>query len=208
MYAKNFGEFFINQVRYADAIVLSRTADMDDVKLNETISLLNKYNTKATKITTPWDKLNGTTILNDIENQHQLKDLLIKEVSYQGRISFGSKEKQVCGCGCGHHHDHNGCGCHENHAANDVFMSWGIETVTKYDYQEIEQFLEMLKYDDSFGAVLRAKGMLECQDGKWMYFDYVPGEIVMREGSPCSTGKSCVIGAKLDEEKLKKSFEK
>ena len=120
-------------------------------------------------------------------------------------------------CGCGHdheehehhHHDHDHeCGCghdhhdHHHHHADEVFTSWGKETVRKYSREEIEKILKTLSEDDSYGMILRAKGMLESEDGVWTYFDMVPEEVDIREGSAEYTGRICVIGSKLDEAKL------
>ena len=107
-----------------------------------------------------------------------------------------------------HHHDH-GCGCghdHHHHHADEVFTSWGKETHRKYTKDEIEQILKALSDSDEYGAVLRAKGMLPDADGTWIYFDMVPGEYEVREGQPDYTGRLCVIGSKLKEEKLAELF--
>ena len=109
-----------------------------------------------------------------------------------------------------HHHDHDhDCGCghdHHHHHADEVFTSWGKETHRKYTKDEIEQILKALSDSDEYGAVLRAKGMLPDADGTWIYFDRVPGEYEMREGQPDYTGRLCVIGSKLKEEKLAELF--
>ena len=103
-----------------------------------------------------------------------------------------------CTCGC-HDHDHEG---HHHHHADEVFTSWGKETVRKYSREEIEKILKTLSEEDSYGMILRAKGMLESEDGVWTYFDMVPEEVDIREGSAEYTGRICVIGSKLDEAKL------
>ncbi len=124
-------------------------------------------------------------------------------------------------CGCGHdhdheyhHHEHNHeeCGCghdhhhHGHHHADEVFTSWGRETVKAYTQEEISSILDTLSEDDSYGMVLRAKGMVAGKDGEWIYFDMVPGEADIRKGSPDYTGRLCVIGSKLQEEKLAELF--
>ena len=105
-----------------------------------------------------------------------------------------------CTCGC-HDHDHEGHH-HHHHHADEVFTSWGKETVRKYSREEIEKILKTLSEDNSYGMILRAKGMLESEDGVWTYFDMVPEEVDIREGSAEYTGRICVIGSKLDEAKL------
>ncbi len=124
-------------------------------------------------------------------------------------------------CGCGHdhdhehhyhEHDHEECGCghdhhhHGHHHADEVFTSWGRETVKAYTQEEISSILDTLSEDDSYGMVLRAKGMVAGKDGEWIYFDMVPGEADIRKGSPDYTGRLCVIGSKLQEEKLAELF--
>ena len=103
-------------------------------------------------------------------------------------------------CGCGHHHDHH------HHHADEVFTSWGRETIKKFTREELEKMLESLSASEEYGVILRAKGMLPAEDGTWIYFDMVPEETEIREGSPEYTGRLCVIGSKLNEEKLVKLF--
>ncbi|MCR5716357.1 MAG: GTP-binding protein [Lachnospiraceae bacterium] len=108
-------------------------------------------------------------------------------------------------CCCHHDHDHEH---HHHHHADEVFGSWGFETPAKYTREDIEGFLEALDDEDTYGLVLRAKGMVPSNDGTWIYFDFVPEESNVREGAPDVTGKFCVIGSKLNETNLKKLFEK
>lgn len=115
-------------------------------------------------------------------------------------------------CGCGHeHHDHD-CGCGHDHGhaghhhADEIFTSWGKETIKSYTKEEIESILNTLETDQTIGQVLRAKGMVEGKDGSWIYFDMVPGESEVRTGNAEYTGRLCVIGADLDEAKLGRIF--
>lgn len=107
-------------------------------------------------------------------------------------------ENCTCGCHDHDHHDHH----HHHHHADEVFTSWGRETVRRYSREEISSILKALSEDESYGMILRAKGMLEAADGTWTYFDMVPGEFDIRSGSPEYTGRICVIGSKMNEEKL------
>ena len=121
-------------------------------------------------------------------------------------------------CGCGHdheheehehhHHDHE-CGCghdHHHHHADEVFTSWGRETIKKYTRENLEKILETLSETEEYGVILRAKGMLPAEGGTWIYFDMVPEETEIREGAPEYTGRLCVIGSKLKEDKLAELF--
>lgn len=112
---------------------------------------------------------------------------------------------------CGHdHHDHEGCGHdhhgHHHHHADEVFTSWGRETIHKFDRDQMETILKKLSEEDDYGTILRAKGMVEGTDGTWIYFDMVPGEADVRQGQPEYTGRICVIGAELKEDKLEELF--
>ena len=120
-------------------------------------------------------------------------------------------------CGCGHdheehehHHDHDHeCGCghdHHHHHADEVFTSWGRETIRKYSQNELKEMLDALSASEDYGIILRAKGMLPAEDGTWIYFDMVPEETEIREGAPEYTGRLCVIGSKLKEDKLAELF--
>ena len=118
---------------------------------------------------------------------------------------------------CCHHHDdddedeHDHCCCHghdHDHAAHEVFTSWGMETPVKYTVEEIKGMLEKLDEDSDYGIVLRSKGVVPAADGTWIEFDYVPGEADVRNGNPDVTGKICVIGSKLNEDKLEQLFRK
>ena len=125
-------------------------------------------------------------------------------------------------CGCGHDHDHeehehhhdhdHECGCghdhhdHHHHHADEVFTSWGRETIRKFTRENLEKMLEALSASDEYGIILRAKGMLPAEDGTWIYFDMVPEETEIREGAPEYTGRLCVIGSKLKEDKLAELF--
>ena len=117
-------------------------------------------------------------------------------------------------CGCGHDHDHEHhhdgeCGCghdHHHHHADEVFTSWGRETAKKYTKEEIEVALKTLSEAEDLGVILRAKGMVDGKDGQWIYFDMVPEEYEVRTGTPQITGKLCVIGSKMAEDKIAEIF--
>ena len=106
-----------------------------------------------------------------------------------------------------HHHDHDHEHDHHHHHADDVFTSWGTETPKKYEKAELDSILKKLSESEDYGKVLRSKGMLPCTDGTWMYFDLVPEEYEIREGSADFTGRICVIGSELKEDALKELFE-
>ena len=227
MYMKNFGEFFNNQVEHASAIILSRTAGMEQKKLDACVALLREKNPTATIVTTPWDELNGKQLLAAMERRDTLAAAL-EELAEEQEHEHHHHHEDDCDCGCHehehHHHEddcdcgchehehhHHGddcdCGCHdhEHHHADEVFTSWGRETAHSYEKSELFAALQALDTGD-YGQVLRAKGIVAGTDGRWLHFDYVPGEVEVRNGPAGVTGRLCVIGAELKEEALASLF--
>ena len=299
MYMKNFGEFYNNQIENASTIILSRTGQVKEEKLEKAVALLQEKNPKAAIVTTPWEKLDGKQLLSIMEKKDTLEQELLEEV----KDHHGHGDDECCGgkhhenggsccgkhhhehehhehhhehgegcgcgghhehehhhehgegcgcgghhehehhhehgegcgcgghhehehhhehgegCGCGGHHEHEhhhehgeGCGCgghheHGHHHAEDVFTSWGKETPKKFTKELLEQALSALSETDDYGAILRAKGMVEGENGNWYYFDLVPEEYEIREGQPEYTGRICVIGANLKEKELEQLFQ-
>lgn len=212
MYIKNFGEFYNNQVEYAGSIILSRTGDVAEDKLNESVALLREHNEKAAIITTPWDELSGEQILKVMEDGNDMVKELLEEEEIcpvcgghhdhdHDHEHHHHDHDEECSCGCGHDHDH-----HHHHHADEVFTSWGKETPKKYNKEELDTILQKLSKDDSYGMILRSKGILQTEDGSWVQFDLVPGEYEIREGSADYTGRICVIGSKLKEDELEGLF--
>ena len=111
-----------------------------------------------------------------------------------------------CECHHHHHHDDDDDGHEHHHHADEIFQSWGMETPKKFTEDGLRGILAQLGDEARFGAVLRAKGIVDSADGEWIYFDYVPGEIDLRRGQPAVTGRFCVIGSKLNETALKELF--
>ena len=210
MYMKNFGEFFDNQIQYAGAIIMSRTDIASEKKVQESLELLRSLNKDAAIITTPIENLDGKKLVEVMEHPVSLEQEMLEEEHEHHHHHDGE-------CGCGHdheehehHHHHDGeCGCghdHHHHHADEVFTSWGRETIKKYTREGLEKILEALSESDKYGIILRAKGMLPAEDGTWIYFDMVPEETEIREGAPEYTGRLCVIGSKLDEHALEELF--
>ena len=220
MYMKNFGEFFNNQIEHASSIILSHTDSLSEEKLGECVSMLREHNEKAQIIASPWSEISGKAILDVIENADTLENDLKKlheehhhdeECHYHDHEHHHHHDEE---CHCHdheHHHHHDGeCHCHDHehhhHHADDIFTSWGAETVRSYTPVQLNAILESLRNEEEYGTVLRAKGILKGEDG-WIHFDYVPGEADIRTGSAATIGRICVIGAELKEEALKKLFE-
>ena len=224
MYMRNFGEFFNNQVEYAGAIIMSRTDIVDEEKAMQSMELLRSLNKKAAIITTPIENLDGKKLLEVMENPVSLEQEMMEEevcpecghVHEHGHHDHEEHEHDhECGCGHDHeehehhhdhelHHDHHHD--HHHHHADEVFTSWGRETIKKYSRESLEKILAVLSESEEYGVILRAKGMLPAEDGTWIYFDMVPEETEIREGAPEYTGRLCVIGSKLKEEKLAEIF--
>ena len=193
LYTKNFGEFFNNQIEYASLIILSRTQDISDFQLDECIKIIKKYNDHVNIITTPWLQLTKQAITNAFSNTTLQSDLL-KQVN----------EDHEC-CHHDHHDHHHG---HEgHHHADEVFTSWGIQTPKKYSKIQLEAILKKLSEHSEYGNILRAKGYVDSSEGKWLYFDLVPGEYQIRTGQADFTGRICVIGENLNDDKLSVLFD-
>ena len=213
MYAKNFGEFFNNQIQYADIIVLSRTDVADEKKQAKAVEIVREINPTAKIITTPLKQLDNEQIFEILEKDTDLAKEMIEEEKNKYH-----EHGESCGCGHHeghehhhheeHHHEHGeGCGCgHHHHHADEVFESWGKEQIERLSRQKLEDILEKLSESSEYGVVLRAKGMIELDDNTWAYFDLVPGEVELRDGKACYTSKACVIGANLEKEKLEELF--
>ena len=215
MYMKNFGEFFDNQIEYANTIVLSRTQMMDEAKLKECIELLREKNEEAAIVTTEWDKLSGDMIKAALEQGHDLKKEMMELIAHMHHEHHDHEHHHDhgadCTCGCHdhdheeHHHDHE----HEHHHhADEVFTSWGIETVHKFSRAELEDLLKLLSMTQDFGTVLRAKGIVQTEEGGWLEFDMVPEETEIRDCKPDYIGRICVIGTELKKDELEKVFAK
>ena len=233
MYMKNFGEFYNDQIKHASSIVLSHTQNTKDEKIAECLKLLRQHNETAVIVTTPWDSLYGKDILAAMEHKDTIEDA-VKALEEEHHHHHDHDEHCECGChdhehhhhdhdehcecGCHdhehHHHDHDehcDCGCHDHeyhhhHHADEVFTSLGEETTKKFTVEEITSVLEAFSESDDYGMILRAKGIVECKCGKWIHFDYVPGEPDVRFGSAGVIGRICVIGAGINKEKIKELF--
>ena len=229
MYMKNFGEFYNNQVESAGTIVLSRTGSIAPEKLSAAVALLREKNPNAVIVTTPWDQLTGQQILEAMEQGNTLLRELVAqhdedEEEHHCCHHDHDHEDGCChhdhdhdhedGCchhdhdhdhedGCCHHHDHDhdhhGHHHHHGHDADEVFTSWGVETPKTFTEAAVRAALEALD-SGAYGMILRAKGIIPIENGQWLHFDFVPGEIDLRHGPAAVTGRLCVIGSKLDEQ--------
>ena len=260
-YMKNFGEFYNNQVESAGTIVLSRTQKLSQEKLEAVVALLREKNPDAAILTTPWDELDGKTILSAMEKV-SLADELLAKMRAEHEAEEAEHEAEH------HHHDHEHEHHHEHehehehdhehehehehdhdhehehehehhhdheheheaehhhehehehhhdhdhdhehhhhhhHHADEVFASWGKETPKVFSKAGIEKILSALDGGE-YGKILRAKGIVNGENGQWLEFDYVPEESEIRDGHPDYTGRLCVIGAELDEPKLAALF--
>ena len=222
VYMKNFGEFYNNQIETASTIILSRTGDIKQDKLDASLALIREHNEEATLVTTPWDQLSGEQLITAMEGKSVKAEELAHEEEHhccghhhEHEHHHHHDHDEHCDCGCHdhehehhHHHDHDEhctCGCHDHehhehhhHHADEVFTSWGVETAKKFTREQIEHALAELD-SGKYGMVLRAKGIIPAEDGTWIHFDMVPEEHDIRTGSADITGKLCVIGSKLDE---------
>lgn len=214
MYQKNFGEFFDNQITYASCIILSHTSGLSQEKLNQAVALLRRFNPAASIVTTEWDELSGSQLVDAMTQKNTLDDelkALLEQEHHHHHHDHDHDEHEHC---CHHDHDHDEhehC-CHHDHDhehhhhADEVFTSWGAETPRPYSIEAITVALEALADEEKYGIVLRAKGIVAGEDGQWIHFDYIPGVPDVRHGSAETTGRLCVIGSKLNEEAIAKLF--
>ncbi len=254
VYMKNFGEFYNNQIESAGTILLSRTQNLTQDKLEAAVALLREKNPTAAILTTPWDQLDGKTILSAIEKTSMEEELLAhiraeheaEQAAHahhhheeeHGHHHHHHEEHDHACCHGEHHHEHShhehehgehchhghahehhhhehdhgeecACGCHDHehhgHHADEVFASWGRETVKPFAQDQLEHILTELDLGEC-GAILRAKGIVPSEGGSWLHFDYVPEEHQVRTGPADYTGRLCVIGADLNEDKLAALF--
>ena len=208
MYMRNFGEFFNDQVANADLIVMSRTDTASEEKVVAATEILKGLNPNAKLITTPWDKLSGAQIREAMEHDALHEEMEKLRHEHHHHHDHDEDECDDPACECHHHHDHDEDGHehHHHHHADEVFTSWGHETARKFSEEEIRAILAKLDDNETYGMILRAKGIVDATDGEWIYFDYVPGEIDVRRGGAAVTGRFCVIGSKMNEDALKELF--
>ena len=263
VYMKNFGEFYNNQIESAGTIILSRTQKLSQEKLEAAAAMLREKNPTAAIITTPWDQIDGKTILAAVEKVSLADEMLEKmraeheadEHEHEHHHHDHDEHEEHDHEHCHHHHDHDDdddhdhdhcchhhdheeehehhhdhdhdhdehdhehhhhhdgeecddphCGCHHHHHhADEVFTSWGEETVKPFAESQLHQILTALDSGD-YGQIVRAKGIVPNGEGKWLHFDYVPEEHEVRFGPADYTRRLCVIGANLDEHKLHELF--
>ena len=203
LYLKNFGEFFEDQVKHASTIVVSRTQMMTDEKVEECIHMLRDENADAAIISTPWEQLSKDAIWHALDHGAEIEGLLEEEHDHH-------HDHEECCEHDHHHHDHEEC-CehdhhHHHHHADEVFTSWGKETAHKYTEEELDFLVKALSETDSYGTILRSKGIVPMTDGTWKQFDLVPEEYEVRDGQADYTGRVCVIGTDLKEDELLKLF--
>ena len=198
---KAFGEFFNNQIEYATTVILSRSQNATPEQLEFCVKQIQALNPKASVITTDWDAIKGEQILKTMEGQDNLEMKVLAEARHaqdEAEHHHHHQHGEGCTCGC-HDHDHE----HGHHHADDVFTSWGKETPHKFERAKLEEILKQFVEDDK---ILRSKGMVEGTDGKWIYFDMVPGEYEIRDGEPDYTGRIVVIGTDIHEHELEELF--
>lgn len=231
MYQKNFGEFFDNQITYASCLILSHTGGLSQNKLDDCVKRLRECNPAAPIVTTDWDSLTGKQLVEAMTQKNtlddELKSLLHEQHEHHHcHHDHDENEHNHCchdheheeheHCCHGHeehehHHEHGEnctCGCHEHghHHADEVFTSWGVETARPYTEDEIRNALEKLSDAETYGVILRAKGIVAASDGEWIHFDYVPDMPDVRRGCAGTTGRLCVIGSEMNEKAVAELF--
>lgn len=233
MYYKNFGEFYDDQVKQANTVIVSKTDKLPEEKILAAVELVKTINPNATVVTTPVNEMNGDKLLETLEGSALGIDGLLSDLSARlddcRHGDHNHDHEHCCHGDHDHDHDHEHC-CHGDHDrdhdhehcchgdhdhgheghrhADEVFTSWGVETPKTFSREKLENILDALISDDGdLGVILRAKGIVKASDNeKWYYFDLVAGEYEIRLGEPDYTGKLCVIGSKIDENKIAALF--
>lgn len=241
VYLKNFAEFYENQIKYAGTIILSRTGDIKQEKLDKAVELIKEINDHSQIITTPWEQLSGEQILTAIENPLTAADMAaaLAEAEahehehhhdhddhdhdhdhdhdeHEHHHHHDHDDDDDHDEHEHHHHDHDHedhehgvCHCgedHHHHHADEVFDSIGFETSKKFTQDAIKEALTSLDENGKYGMILRSKGIVAGEDGQWIHFDYVPGEVSVRTGAADVTGKICVIGSEVKKDAVKELF--
>jgi len=220
MYMKNFGEFFIDQVKSAATIIFSRTQLLSADRVEKSRGLILEQHPDARIITTPWDDLDPDTILEVIESgkpieihvdfdddddedehEHHHHDHDEDEHDHHHHDHDGDEHDHHDHEHHHHHHHHPG-----EHDADEVFENIGVETARRFTRDEISSMTGALSDQEEYGLILRAKGILQTPDGDWFQFDYVPGELQVRDSAPDYAGRLVVIGTNIDEKALKTLF--
>ena len=244
MYMKNFGEFFIDQVKSAATIIFSRTQLLNEDRIEKSRALILEQHPDARIITTPWDDLDADTVLDviesgkpieihvelhehhhdddddededehehhhdhdhehehDHEHHHDHDDHDEDEHEHHHDHDHDHEHEHE------HHHDHDHHHHHHDgeHDADEVFENIGVETARRFTRDDIRSMTEQLSDQEEYGLILRAKGILQTPDGDWFQFDYVPGELQLRDSTPDYAGRLVVIGTNIDEKALKALF--
>jgi len=227
MYVKNFGEFFIDQIKNASVVVLSRTDVANNEKIEKAFEIVRGINTECNIVSTPINDLSDDALFASYEGfNDDFYKALMEEIEEEEEEHccchhhhHDDDEECECGhhhhhhdddeeCECGHHHHHHDddeeceCGCHHHHHGHDadeVFQSIGIESTKEYDLDSLNQVLDKLANTSELGVIVRAKGIIKTNAG-WKAFNISPNEISVIDNAPIPTGKICVIGSNLSEE--------
>ena len=256
MYLKNFGEFYIDQIKHAKTVILSRTDLKNEAKNEETLEVIREINPTALIISTPVTDLSDDVLLEAYEaHDDKFEEELLEEVKHiehHHHHHHHDHDEEECddpNCECHHHHhdddddedehehhhthcccegdeddeccceheehhhhhhhdedecDDPNCSCHHHHDhdADEVFVSYGFETAKVFDKNGLNEVLEHLSESSEFGIILRAKGIVNSNEG-WLQFDLVPGEVEIRKGNPIPSGKIVVIGSNLHKKEIK-----
>ena len=245
MYLKNFGEFFIDQVKSAATIIFSRTQLLSADRVEKSRALIEEQHPDARIITTPWDDLDADTVLeviesgkpieihvdlddddddDDDEDEHEHhhhhhdhdhdEDEHEHEHHHHHDHDDHDEDEDEHEHEHHHHHDHDHGHEHHHHHhhkpgehdADEVFENVGVETARRFTQDEIRGMTDALSDQEEYGLILRAKGILQTPEGAWFQFDYVPGELQLRDCSPDYAGRLVVIGTNIDEKALRELF--
>ncbi len=196
MYDKNFGEFFIDQIKNAQTVILSRMDIVKEENALAALEIIRKHNAHCVVVTTPINDLSDDELLKAYEG---FDFNLAAQLEDEHHHHHHHEHEEECTCGCGGHEHHH------HHHADEVFTSVGMETVKKYDINSLKEILDKMA-NGEYGLIVRAKGIIKSIDSKWYVFNLTPDEVSIEEASAIAMGKIVVIGSKINEDEIKKLF--
>ncbi len=223
MYLKNFGEFFLDQVKSASTVIFSRTQLLSADRVEKSRALIAEAHPDARIVTTPWDELTPDFLLDVIENGRPIQFEALEDDEHEHHHDHDEDEHHHDHDHDEHehHHDHDEDEHHHDHDhehhhhhhhhegehdADEVFQNIGVETAQRYSRESVQEMLNRLSDEEEYGKILRAKGILQDENGGWFQFDYVPGESEFRDSGADYTGRFCVIGTGIEEKALRELF--
>lgn len=220
MYIKNFGEFYKDQIKNAKTIILTRIENIFEEEIKEIISIIEKVNPQAKVIKETLNKIDFDEIINFNKNIKTDKEKLVDKKYEHNNISIKSLhnttkklfdlegEKQLKSYKLISKNNLRKASYIKNNNINNTFIAWGLETKEEFSKCKLKESFEEITKDKEYGFILRGKGIVKLNTGKWIEFHYVPGHFTISDINEQQIGKICIIGRKINKSKLNFLFKK